>query len=655
MDIKKPGTKSSHSKKKSPHIEGRSSSVSGFTKSTAIVVGLVWFFALIVATLSLVYSVVYAHVTFPGTHLSGKDVSNLSRQDLSQNVSKRITAVNKSKWTLTYRDKTTEASVADLGFSFNDQKTTEVIWNYGRTENFFVNLKDQVRGLFGARNFSPVETLNEQVAQDFINSKLAKSEEQPKNATISYKGKALHVESSTPGRVLDARIALNDISNNIAQGSIEKISVIGYLKTPAITSTIAQASREKFVTIAAKPIKLSYDSKTWTLDSTDISSWITPVAAEVRSQSNDQDTSAHIIIEDKTATLVSGDTPQTDLVLTQTAAEIKDIVASTAQQDEPLNIREFMAREFGLDKNILASNPSVLAVAIDKAKLDKTFDPITEKIDVPGKNVRLAFADGKMTVIEGSKDGRGVDRVDALKKILAAVNDNASHDIALVVNTIPAKVTENNYQSLGIKELLATGDSNFVGSPKNRQHNIRTAASHFEGVLVAPGEEFSFVSYLGDVDASTGYLPELVIKGNKITPEFGGGVCQVSSTLFRAAVYSGLEITERQNHSFVVSYYGTPGMDATIYIPHPDLKFVNNTPGYILMQPRFDGTHLSFDIFGTKDGRKVETQGPYIFARGAGNSMKATWTQIVTTAAGETRTKVFKSSYKPVTDFVHTN
>lgn len=656
MDIKKKKTQEK-TPKKSKAEHKHVSELSLASKSLAIVVGGIWVVGLFVATISLIYSVVYTHVTFPGAQLSGKDVSNLSRSDLQKSVEKRVSQVNDTTWKLSYRDKKAEGKASDLGFNFDPSKTTEVIWNYGRTENFLVNFKDQLVGLLASHNFSPVETVTTSTAQEFISSKLSDEKEQPKNASLTFKGSAIHIESSNPGRVLDAGILVNDIANEIARGTTNTIQVVGYARTPDVTTAIARESRQKVVALMSQPITLKYQSQTWTLDAKDIASWITPTVAEVTAASNKivPENNTIITLDDNTATLSFTDKPQTDLVLTQTKDEIQDILNATENLDSPLNIREFAAKEFGLKRNVLGSNASILAIAIDKAKLDKTFDPITKKIDIPGRNVRLSFNDGKITVIEKSEDGRGVDRKDALQHILEAVNEGGSHNISLVVNTIPAKVTENNFESLGIKELLATGDSNFKGSPKNRQHNIHTAASHFEGVLVAPGEEFSFVNYLGDVDASTGYLPELVIKGNKITPEYGGGVCQVSSTLFRAAVYSGLEITERQNHSFVVSYYGTPGMDATIYIPHPDLRFVNNTPGYILMQPRFDGTHLSFDIFGTKDGRKVETQGPFIYDRGAGNAMKATWTQIVTTASGETKTKVFKSNYKPVTDFVHTN
>ena len=142
-------------------------------------------------------------------------------------------------------------------------------------------------------------------------------------------------------------------------------------------------------------------------------------------------------------------------------------------------------------------------------------------------------------------------------------------------------------------------------------------------------------------------MPELVIKNGATEPEFGGGICQVSTTTFRAAIYSGLKITARRNHAYPVSYYNPQGMDSTVYVPQPDLKFINNTPRYILIQTKIEGTILTFDFYGTDDGRKTTVDGPTITERQPDGSMKATFTQHVADASGkEFINDVFNSSYK---------
>ena len=161
-----------------------------------------------------------------------------------------------------------------------------------------------------------------------------------------------------------------------------------------------------------------------------------------------------------------------------------------------------------------------------------------------------------------------------------------------------------------------------------------------------PGEEFSFNTRLGEVGPQEGYLPELVIKQNKTVPEYGGGLCQVSTTFFRAAILAGLEITERFPHAFAVKYYSPQGFDATIYPPHPDLRFKNDTPAHILVQTRIEKTKLYFELYGTNDGRTVKLDGPYQYDQKSDGSMKAKLTYTVTRDNQVLREKTFHSNYK---------
>jgi vancomycin resistance protein YoaR len=139
-------------------------------------------------------------------------------------------------------------------------------------------------------------------------------------------------------------------------------------------------------------------------------------------------------------------------------------------------------------------------------------------------------------------------------------------------------------------------------------------AKKINGMLIQPNETFSLVTTLGKIDGAHGWKPELVIKGSKITPEFGGGLCQVATTLFRSALNAGLPIVERTNHSLRISYYEPPvGLDATIYEPKPDLRFTNNYSTPLLIQTEVKGTKLIFRLYGTKDGRTVSIPTPTVY------------------------------------------
>ncbi len=217
----------------------------------------------------------------------------------------------------------------------------------------------------------------------------------------------------------------------------------------------------------------------------------------------------------------------------------------------------------------------------------------------------------------------------------------------LAIESASPRTNLDDLNNLGINELISRGKSSFKGSPNNRRHNIAVGVSKMKGVIVKPGEEFSFNKYLGPVEASEGFLPELVIKAEGTIPELGGGLCQVSSTTFRSAMKAGLPITARRNHSYAVQYYAPQGTDATIYPGSADLKFINDTPGSILIWPYFpDKDTLIFDFYGTGDHREVELKDPIVYDRKTDGSLKASWTRIVT-KNGISESKTFNSVYLP--------
>jgi len=172
-------------------------------------------------------------------------------------------------------------------------------------------------------------------------------------------------------------------------------------------------------------------------------------------------------------------------------------------------------------------------------------------------------------------------------------------------------VLSDELKSMGIKELVSGGETDFSRSPANRIVNINNGLSKFVGHLIKPGEEFVFGDVLGPVDGSTGYLKELVIKGDRTVPEYGGGLCQVSTTAYRAILAAGYPITSRRNHSYAVSYYKPLGLDATVYPPSVDMKFLNDTPDHILMQSFTLGSKAYYNFYGTRPNRTVQMIGPY--------------------------------------------
>lgn len=234
-------------------------------------------------------------------------------------------------------------------------------------------------------------------------------------------------------------------------------------------------------------------------------------------------------------------------------------------------------------------------------------------------------ANGYVRAFQDSRPGITVDVEKTVSDINQAFKERTWHDDGVSENvTITTEKAEPNVSvadtnDLGITEVLGTGFSSYSGSPRNRVLNIKNAVRKLNGVLVKPGEDFSTLAHTRPFEESNGYLPELVIKGDEITPELGGGLCQIGTTLFRMAMNSAMPIVQRRNHSLVVSYYndltnGLPGTDATLYEPYLDFKFTNDTGNHVLIQAWTDDANMDlyFTLWGTSDGRKGSYSAPVV-------------------------------------------
>jgi vancomycin resistance protein YoaR len=256
-------------------------------------------------------------------------------------------------------------------------------------------------------------------------------------------------------------------------------------------------------------------------------------------------------------------------------------------------------------------------VSFNSDKIRDFLSKESDNLNIDPSDARFTIVDGKVTLLANSTDGKVVKTDDAVKLIVSQLEKGQTKKIVLPEENDLASISAQETADIskyGIEELIATGSTSFKGSPDNRIQNIKLGVKFISGTLIAPGEEFSTIAHLGAIDGSSGYLQELVIKENETIPEFGGGLCQVSTTLFRTVMNAGLEVTERHNHSYRVSYYEPPvGMDATIYSPSPDFKFRNNTDHYILIQGSVDGNTLKFDFYGKKDNRTVEITTPVMY------------------------------------------
>lgn len=334
---------------------------------------------------------------------------------------------------------------------------------------------------------------------------------------------------------------------------------------------------------------------------------------------------------------------------------------------------QFEDKTWLLDKKIIESSLNFISIA-DPANKDQMvlgieimpnlindfLEKIQLEINREPSNAVFGMKDDQIIIESGGEVGAvlSLDKsankiIDEIKK--ASTNNINEASIKLLIEEKQPAIGRKTLNDMKIDTLLGQGKSNFSGSPANRRRNIATGAAKFNNVIIAPGEEFSFVKTLGEITAKAGYVPELVIKENKVVPELGGGLCQVSTTAFRAAIYAGLPILERRPHSYAVPYYNPQGMDSTIYPPHPDLRFKNDTDAPILIQTKIIKNDLMFNFFGKKQERTIKVTGPNVYDKKPDGSMKAIfWREFYD---GDTLQKKepFYSTYASPAKYPHKN
>lgn len=315
-------------------------------------------------------------------------------------------------------------------------------------------------------------------------------------------------------------------------------------------------------------------------------------------------------------------------------------------------IRDFLAVDFTLVVPSEAGHPSIqynldsstLAPMLELVKnnhdeqisidlqfkeqvIENLLGDLSPSFSIQMEEPRFIFNDesGEIELFKNGISGRTLNISNSILNIqqqLAA----GSHQAELVFTYQNPGVPDNATGSqLGITELVQQQSTFFYGSSSARVQNIQTAANRFLGLLVAPGEVFSMADAMGEISLDSGFTEALIIYNGKTIEGVGGGVCQVSTTLFRTAFFAGFPINERHPHAYRVSFYektagnyrdsNLAGLDATVYIPLVDLKFQNDTPYWLLMEAYVfpDSSQIMWKFYSTSDGRTVEweTTGPY--------------------------------------------
>ncbi|MFH1583249.1 MAG: VanW family protein [Candidatus Falkowbacteria bacterium] len=527
------------------------------------------FFILLFMALSglFIFDKIYQDKIYPNIFIGALNLSGQTVEQTKKLINTEINKISQTGVVFSYKE--TQATITpvvasadgDLAIqiiNFNADLAAETAFNYGRHDNFFINLEKKLSSLINKKQLFLETSINQSQAEKILEDAFTNTFQPAEDASLAVKKTLVSgtyeftVVNEKFGKIIDYEEAVGQMLNNLSNLNSQEIKLSTTTEYPKILAkdSLNIESKAKAI-LAAAPLALIYGNNKWTIE---------------------QDQLADIL-----------------------ALKLND------STDDKVGI--------GLDE------------IKTKAYLQ---EQIASKIDQKPIEAKFEISNGKVSEFQNGQDGLALN----LEATLAKMENEiiTLSPIELVVEIQPVIVNAGNINNFGIKEIIGVGTSNFAGSPANRRHNIKIGAAAVNGTLIKPGEEFSLLKTLGEVASSTDYLPELVIKEGKTIPEYGGGLCQIGTTVFRSTVASGLPVTMRRNHSYRVAYYEPAGTDATIYNPWPDFRFINDTPTYILIQSKISGDNLSFEFWGTKDGRQIENTKPTIY-----NIVKPEPTKIIET------------------------
>ena len=539
---------------------------------------------------------------YPGVEANGVAVGGKTKAQAQQAIADISAKIAVEPLVIQSGKTTVRVLPSDIGVVANTAGAVTAAYAYGRSGSGLERWKSMVRAVLGkTTQIGAVSVNGDKLAAYSVS--LADDVAVPvQNAAFKISGTTVDVQAGQLGKRLDMFGLLTALRWSVAGSIGQVINVPTTSERPLISEQELRLLKDKVAGYVAAPITLTSpdSSKTVTLSQTDIVNWLGASRSGI--------TDIRQI-------------PQLDTLLHTTNVPI--------------------------------------SVGLSSTKVDEYIAGLAGDIDRAPVNAVLGYnSAGKTTVVKAAQNGLALDVAKTTEAVKAALDKPADQrNVAMVASVAKAEVREDTLASLGLQDHLSTGATYFPGSPYTRLINVRAGASKFDGVMLKPGEVFSFGKLLGEVNASTGYVPELVIIDNHEEKQYGGGLCQVSSTAYRAALLAGLPILQRQNHSFAISYYtapyGVPGVDATIYYPAVDMKFRNDTPGHLYMQTRMVGTSLTFDYFGTKT-KYGEIRGPQ-FVSGDSDATKPShtvfWRDVKDLNGNTIRTDEVNTWYQSSLDF----
>ncbi|HEX2907458.1 MAG TPA: VanW family protein [Phototrophicaceae bacterium] len=508
--------------------------------------------ALVVLVLGVQF--LYNDKIIPGVSALGLNLGGLTRAQALAVLESHFTYDDEAVFTFRYGDRFWQLRAAELGVTFDADATLNDALTAGHNNSFAADLVAQANIWLNGQSVAPVVRYDQALTIGHLVAIANEINQPSKDATLVLNGAMVSTTPGQNGRTLDINATLTALEAAVRQLTTGTEITLVVNETPPLVWD-AEAAATKSRAALSGPVTL--------IANTPEGGTLGPWTATV---------------EQLAALLEAKLSPNAD---------------GTQQYDLALNVQAFRSYLEGLAPGLIATP----------------------------QNARFHFNEdsGQLEVIQAAVNGRALDVDETLKRMEAAIFDPTNRIVPMAFTyTLPPYHDSLTAAELGITQLVGEATTYYTGSTQSRKNNVFEANSRFDGLIIAPGEVFSFNTYLGDISPETGFVQGKVIYGGRTVDGVGGGVCQVSTTIYRAALDAGFPITERHSHGYRVGFYEQnnfpPGLDAAIFQPDADFKFLNDTPYHLLVETSvFPGSDsIQFRLYSTNPGRQVVLEGPVI-------------------------------------------
>lgn len=630
-----------------------------------------------IAVMGIGYEVLYSGRVYPGVKVGNVQVGSMAMPQLQATLEEKLGTIAGQSVVLDCGGQEFSQSAEELGIRFDAEKTAHRAMQVGRDGSLLQQMTDRLAALTNGKAVAPAFRADEIALDNFIR-RVAEAVDTPaRDASLIVRETGAEIAASSVGVKVDVEATKQRLRDAVAEGLPDRVAVVAEVTRPQIVEADLTEARAAAQRIVSAPITLTYDQRTWTISPAELAAMVevaptghsSPAGltaslsprlvseriASIAKEIDRPPRNAEAVLERDHFVASAGQEGFATDVAASTAATIEASLGTNRAVTLKVNTLKPLVSSGDLAAAVTRANkmisaPIVLkldnrswtlsrAQLIEMAKIEEVPDlgrveavfdgdkltdylsALAAEVNCRPRNARIQLRGSEINVIGEGQDGITL----KVAETAAAIASQARTDnrvVTLQVDIEKPKLTAEQAGSIVIKDLLAKASTSYAGSIPERAHNVRLATSRLNGVLVAPGDEFSFNDELGPVTLQSGYQIGYAIamtNGQMQTvPSEGGGICQVATTVFHAAFWAGLDITQRYPHMYWMPRYGQPplgmkGLDATVDQAYGvDLRFRNNTGNWIALISSADSSNIYFSIYGTKPNWEVKVEGPFI-------------------------------------------